>query len=555
MKKSYLLLLVLFTLSFNSYSQMTVSEDYSYEVSEPYEVIDGSKDYFIFKDRMISIKMRKKSFYIQQFDTNSLKELKRKEYDVSEILPDNFHPEGTKQLQGKIYFFYSSWSGRKTQHERLYYLTIDVNSAEIVGDPVQVVDVEGKLAGSFFTLVSVMGIPVSMGTVDKFDILTSQDSTKILIQYRKKPKVKRDTKSHDIIGVSVFNSDMSPIWDKEFKMPYTERRMDLLDFAVDNEGRGYALSKVFKDDSNQDKKKKRDETANYHIELFRLQQGESEIAKTKIELDGIFINGISLFESGNNQLFCAGYYNKGLLKGNFISKTHNKSSADGIVIIKLTKEGEVLKTYTKEIPLEVINTYISDRAKEKNKKKEEDDEAELQNMVLRDLIIYDDGGLAMVGEQYFIKEHHTQKYTYYTYHYYNILITKINADGSLAWMNKIPKKQIGKNGMGGMSYTYLSTTGYHYLLFLDNVKNMELPKNEFPSKHSDGKGGYFTSYKINDTNGAVTKGSVFDTRNLTDDFNAHQFSTNRVIKTSDSEFIVEVYKKKKEDVLVKISVK
>jgi len=557
MKKKYLVFLILITFSFNSYSQMTTSEDYSYEVSKPYEVIDGNKQYFVHQDKMISIKLEKKSFNIQQFDINSLNELIRTEYDSREILPDNYHPEGTKQLKDKIYFFYSSWSGRKTQHERLYYLTIDVNTAKITGDPVQIVDIEGKLAGSFLTMVSVMGIPISNRTVDKFDILTSQDSSKILVQYRKKPEVKRDTKSHDIIGVSVFNSDMTPIWDKEFKMPYTERRMDLLDFAIDNEGDGYMLAKVFKDDSNEDKKKKRDETANYHIELFRLQQGQSDIAKTKIELNNIFINGITLFESATNQLFCAGYYNKGLLKGNFISKKQNKSSADGIVIIKLSKEGDILKTYTQEIPLEVINMYISDRAKEKNKKKEEDDDdgAELQNMRLRDLIIHDDGGLTMVGEQYFIKEHHTTKSTYYTYHYYNILITKINADGSLAWMNKIPKKQIGRKGQGGMSYTYLSTPGNHYLLFLDNVKNMELAKNEFPSKHSDGKGGYFTSYKINDTSGEVTRGSVFDTRNLTEDFNAHQFSTNRVKKISDSEFIIEVYKKKKEDVLVKISVK
>lgn len=555
MKHKYLFFLVLIIFSFKSYSQDTTSKDYSYQVSEPYEVIDGYKRYFVHQDKMIAIKMRKKIIYIQQFDTESLKELNRKEYDVREILPDNYNPEGIKQLQDKIYFFYSSWSGRKTQHERLYYLTIDVNTAEIVGEPIQIADIQGKLAGSFLTLVSVMGIPFSTATVDKFDILSSEDSSKILIQYRKKPEVRRDTKSYDVIGVNVFNSDMTPIWNQEFKMPYTERRMDLLDFAVDNEGRGYVLSKVFKDDSDEDKKRKRDEEANYHIELFRLAQGANEIAKTKIELDGIFINGISLFESGNNQLYCAGYYNKGLLKGNFISKKHNKSSADGIVVFKLSKEGEILQTITQEIPLEVINLYISDRAKAKNEDKEDEDEAELQNMVLRDLIIYDDGSLALVGEQYFIVVHQTQKSTYYTYHYYNILITKINADGSLAWMNKIPKKQIGRKGLGGMSYTYLSTSDYHYLLFLDNVKNRELPKNEFPHKHSDGKGGYFTSYRINDTSGEITNSSVFDTRNLTEDFNAHQFSTDRVKKISDSAFIVEVYKKKKEDVLVKISVK
>lgn len=555
MTKSYLLLLFVTTFSFKSYPQMTASEDYSYEVGEPYEVIDGVKRYFTYQDQMISIKMHKKSLYIQQFDTKSLKELQRKEYDTREVFPDNFQPEGIKQVQNKIYFFYSSWSGKKTQLERLYYITIDVNSAEIIGDSIQFVEVEGKLAGSFIASGSIMGIPVSMGTYNKFDILTSQDSTKILVQYRKKPEVKRDTKSHDIIGVSVFNSNMSPIWNNEFEMPYTERRMNLLDFAVDNEGRGYILSKVFKDDSNKDKKKKTDDMSNYDFELFTLLQDQNKIRKTKIDLEGAFINGISLFESGNNQLFCAGYYNSGLLEGGFLNKKQNKRSADGVIIIKLSKEGEVLKTYKQEIPIGVINMNVSNKVQGKNEKIDEEGSAELQNLVLRDLIIYDDGGLAMVGEQYFITERRTQKRVYYVYHYASILITKINADGSLAWMNKIPKHQVGGNGLGGMSYTYLSSLNAHYLLFLDHVKNMELAENKYPHVHNDGHGGYLTSYKISDVSGEVTKGSVFDTRNLTEDFNAHQFSTNRVIKTSDSEFLIEVYKKKKEDVLIKISVK
>lgn len=555
--KLFTLLLIVACASF-SFAQKELSSDYEYSVSEPYEVIDGAKMYFAHDNKLIAVKMRRKSVYIQQFDTETLKELIRKEYDEEEIFPDNYSPEGVKQFGDKIYFYYSSWSGKKTQHERLYYLTIDMNTAEIIGEGKQIADIDGKLAGSFSTLISIMGIPFAMNTVDKFDIFRSEDSTKILVQYRKKPEVKRDTKSYDIIGINVYNADMSPIWNKEFKMPYTERRMDLLDFTVDNEGNGYLLSKVFEDDSADDKKKKRDEQANYHIELLRLSQGETEMKTTKIELDGIFINSIRLFESGNNQLYCAGYYNKGLLKGSFLGgRSQNKSSADGIVIFKLSKEGKILQNIVHEIPLEVINLYISDKAQAKNEDKEEDEDedVEMQNMVLRDLIIYDDGSLAFMGEQYFMIVHQTQKSVYYTYHYYNILATKINADGSLAWMTKIPKKQIGRKGRGGMSFTYLSNSDSHFLLFLDNVKNIDLPKNEFPAKHSDGKGGYLTSYRINDATGDVTNGSVFDTRNLSEDFDAHQFSTDRIIKTADDEFIVEVYKKKKEDVLVKVKIK
>ncbi|WP_338732075.1 hypothetical protein [Mangrovimonas cancribranchiae] len=555
MKKNIVLLILSLFLGLTVYSQSNnTSSEYSYEVGKPYEVIDGKRKFFVHNDKMVAIKMRRSSVYVQQFNTNSLEETIRKEYKEDYFLPKNYHPERMLQFNDKIYFFYSSWSD-ETQHDRLFYNTIDINTCEIDKNSVKVLDIEGELGGSFFTTMHIMGLQISKGM--KFDFLTSQDNGKLLIQYRKKPEVKRDVKSYDIIGVNVFNTnDMSLDWSKEYKMPYTERRMDLLDFAVDNEGKGYILTKVFDDDSNDDKKKKRDENANYHIELFRLLKGETNIAKTKIELDKIFINGISLFETSNNQIYCAGYYNKGLLKGSFISKKHNKDSADGVVIFKLSKDGEILKSVTHEIPLDVINLYISKRAKKRNSKKENDEGAELQNMVLRDFVIHNNGSVTLIGEQFYVVRHRSQYTgTYYSYHYENILATKVNADGSLAWFKKIPKKQQGDYSQGGMSYTYLTTPNDLFVLFLDNVKNMDLPEDKYPYKHTDGKGGYLTSYKINFDSGNMSKSSVFDTRNLTDEFVAEKFNTDRVIKTSDTSFIVEFYKKRKEDVLVKIGLK
>ena len=127
-----------------------------------------------------------------------------------------------------------------------------------------------------------MGMFGGFGVTDKFDFITSYDESKLMVQYRKKPEVKRDTKSYDIIGVNVYDFTLNPVWSNEYKMPYTERRMNLLDFAVDSEGHGYMLSKVFHDDSNKDKKKKKDKDANYHMELFRLLDGSDNIEITKI---------------------------------------------------------------------------------------------------------------------------------------------------------------------------------------------------------------------------------------------------------------------------------
>lgn len=563
MKKIYLLLCVCFTL-LNVNAQKSLSNEYNYTISKPFEVIDGAKNYFASGNIMMAIKEDRKNIYIQKFDTNSLTEISREEYAKKDFLPDNAYPEGIVQLKGKCIYFYSSWSGKKTKHERLYFFEIDFTSGKIIeGEHKKIIDHEGYLAKSYFGFISTMGIPImgygSMFGGKKFDILPSMDSTKVLIEYRKKPTVKRDTKSTDVIGFYVFDADLNSLWNKDFKMPYTERRMDLLDYAIDTKGDGYMLAKIFKDDSNKDKKKKKDKNANYHLELFKLNKDNADIKKTRIELDNSFINELKLFESEKGFMYLAGYYNNGLRgkvnKGHLFGKEEKKKNADGVVLFKFSLDGELVSKDSHEIPNEIINQYISDRSADRNEKRDDKEGLEFENLYLDNLILNSDGSVLLVGEQFRLIEKRTTKRVYYVYLYRNILVSKINADGSLAWMAKVPKNQVGKNGKGGMSYTYLHSKGNHHLIFLDNVKNMDLPLNEFPYKHSDGQGGYLTSYKINDASGSVSKGSVFDSRNLDNDTKAHQFNTNRILKTSEDTFIVEVYKKKKEDVLIKVEIK
>jgi predicted aspartyl protease len=77
---------------------------------------------------------------------------------------------------------------------------------------------------------------------------------------------------------------------------------------------------------------------------------------------------------------------------------------------------------------------------------------------------------------------------------------------------------------------------------------------QIPALHSDGYGGYLTSFKINDETGAISKGSILDTREVTDKMEVYQFSNNRIVKTAEDQFVLEVYKKSKEDVLIKVDI-
>ena len=431
----------------------------------------------------------------------------------------------------------------------MFSVEIDFDKGEFLA-PKLMFQVDGKIAGTF-TAMGPTFMSFKFSVSDKFDFLHSHDKNKVLVQYRKKPEVKNDKKSYDVIGLAAFDSNLNEISNREIKMPYTERRMNNLDYQLDNEGNLYLLTKVFHDDSNDDKKKKKDEVENYHLELFFIKNGSSDFTISKFENKEKFITKLWLFDSPQNYTICGGFYSNG--KGSL-------DDSDGILAFKIDKAGQIYDYVYHDIPVEILNQYEGKKTIKKNEKKEkEGDEAKFSDLELRNLIVNQDGSFVLIGEQYFMLQHTMMtsnggSRTYYTYHYNDILATKISEDGKLEWMKKIPKMQRGAKGKGGMSYKYFSANQNHYLIFLDNVKNIDLPLDKTPALHSDGQGGYLTAVKIADSDGSSTKESILNGRDI-EDFEMHQFSVDRVFQTSENTFMLEIYKKKKEDVMIKVTMK
>jgi hypothetical protein len=542
MRKFLCVLIILLSLQ-EGYSQKTLSTDYSYKVSEPYKVFDAKeKVYFSKGNEVLALKLDGKEVLIQKFNSDKPAFIKEKLYE--KFFPKNYSVEEILELNGKYYFFYSSWDGDKDK-EQLFYVEIDFDKGEFIENHKLLFQVDGKVAGT--PTIGSMGF--SMSIEDKFDFYQPRDKKSILIQYRKKPEVKRDTKSFDILGLYTFDGGLNKTSGNEVTMPYTERRMNNLDYQLDNKGNLYLLTKVFHDDSNDDKKKKKDTEANYHVEMFVIKSGSNKIDISKFDNKDKFINKLWLFDTDKDYLICGGFYSNG--KGDF-------DDCDGIIAFKIKSDGTIYDKTFHEIPLEVLNQYESEKTKKKNEKKErKGDDAKFSDLELSDLAINEDGSIVLVGEQYFIVTHTSYSpqggmRTTVTYHYCDMLISKINADGKLGWMKKIAKNQVGSRGKGGMSYKYFNANNNHYFVYLDNVKNIDLPLDKAPARHSDGQGGYLTAVKISDTDGVLTKGSILNSREV-EDFKIYQFSTNRIVKTSENSFLLEVYKKKKEDIMIKVN--
>lgn len=549
MKKLKLLLLLFISLSFSGLAQ-----DFDYEVSKPYPVIDAATKFYLSKDdQIMSIKSHGKKFaIIQKWDANSMKQISRTEYND---LPDGFLLESFQEFEDNYYMFYSVWD-KPNEKEQLFVRRIDFETGKFTDKGTLLLKVDGKVTSAngggqgFYGAVSASGF----GVVDKFNVQASYDESTVLIQYRKKPENRKDKENKDIIGFGVFDSNMEKISVEEVEMPYTEAKMNNLDYSIDSEGRIYVLALVYKDDTQRLTTK--DGEVNYEVEVLRIDALSSELTHTPIDLGtDVYLSEVVLFNQKNDEMICAGFY------------TNNRKTigdANGVVLFNVDKNAEVTDIRKYEIPLAVLNMYKSERQQKKNEKADEKGKAEFSNLAMRNLITFEDGSTMLIGEQHYVVQHtyvtsNGSTRTYYTYHYNDLLVTKMEPSGELAWMKKLGKKQTGRGQsyytiQGGMSFKYFRNKDAHYFLFLDNIKNLELGLDEVPDGHTDGAGGFLMAYKVDDNSGDVSKVALFDTRDV-HGIDVFQFQVNRIVQTSATEFVIEVYKKKKEDILIKVKVK
>lgn len=528
--KIYIITFSLFYCCFLN-AQNNLSKDYTYTIGEPYEnikpVINNYRPFYYTKkgNQIMAVKSNLKRLVVQKFNVENLKLISSEEITD---LPKNKKQEKVVAFNNKYYYFYSSWSGRKTKHERLYYREVDFEKGAFSDQPILLVDIPEKIK-SFFGF-------------DKFDIKTSIDSTKLMVKYANIPKIKNNNKSFELIKLHVFDKDLNQTWSKEYKMMYSETKTEVIDYKVSSLGDVYILSKIFHDNSKKDKGRGKGGTQNYHLEVVKISKDSEN--SLKLDLDNKFINAANMYLNKTGKLTITGFYTKGNIKGRYID-----NDTDGVFIFKFDKDDNLIYKKTHEIPTSIIKQYESDKTKKKLNKKESENEAEFPNLSPQYLGI-NDTGITLIGEQFFQTEYKGR----FRQHYHDMLITKLDNKGDLLWMKKLPKKQ--KRGkektLSELSFSYFLSNNYHHLIFLDNMKNINLPLNKVPHLHLGGYGGYLTTYKINDDNGAVKKDAIFDTNEVGEDQIEIDYINNRLIEILENEFIIEVLSKK-ENRLIKIS--
>ena len=538
MKNILCLLLCLLIHQHTSYAQDTpvkLSPNFTVSTGPVYPMVESKFKYYFSLEPKFSIAIKRvgDQVYIQKFDNTTMSKMSEKMYndigrhDVEKVMKSG----------DKIYYIYS-WIDKLTKKKTLYARTVNKEGEMLPLKILCATDSEVTMIGtvSIDAMIGVAGI--------KYDISESTDKSTILVRY-KLPKMSRtDSKNFESFGFAVLDAaTLEKQWQGEITMPFSELDMNNLAFTVTKNGNVYLLTYVSS------------------IKEFQLMVLHPDLSLNtyKVNIKSLEIEEFKLQEASDGNLLCTGYFANGIdiiyaqSKMGMVGFTKTKSfNTNGLVQLKLTRDGKVLESHEYEFPIELINQYEGDRMKNKNNEREAIGKAGINDLKIVEIILVKDGSSIIVGEQQYVRT----VYGGWAHHYDDLIVMKLDAKGQLLWVKKLPKKQTGGYGLGGMSIKTIRVDGAFYMLFLDNIKNANLTVNDAPAGHSDDfGGGFLTAYKMDEGNGAVEKHNILNFRNVPGIIGV-RFRTKNIIDTFPQTFMIEgIAKEERENALVTFKLK
>ncbi|MBQ4821323.1 hypothetical protein [Aquimarina sp. MMG016] len=522
--------LFLFLITGFVYAQKPVLlEDFTFKASEKYKRIKSLSTYQVASgDRLVSIKKGRNNMTIQRFSLKDLKEEPKKR----QVIEDKGDFQTVLKLGGKAVVFY-------TVKDKAFAQKISLTGI-VAEKPIQVANDKENIDRDF-GFKSTYGFDAG-GRINKFAFKKSPDGNKLLVLYR----IETAGDKADKVGILVYDSAINLLWRRKVQMPYASDKIQNEDFAIDNEGSFYMTASIFND--SESKKDKLEST--YRTEVFKIKETPKDIIKSVIKIPGRSITDavINLDTSGKARV--TGFY----------APDANKAEISGVFSVVLDESGKTANIIKSDIPEETLQDLALKREARINEgTQDEKDKKDLENLRVNNIMFNEDGSTIVLGEQRYVESFTTSSSsgsrTTYKYYYRDIFTFKLNSEGKIDWMHRLPKYQMGTRGKRSMSYINFRNKGKHYLFYIDDFTNLKRSFDESPTKYFDGKKEfiYMTAYVLDDATGEVTKEPILtgsDVRNSRLDV----MGLSKVATLPNMDMFFEVYDGKKNNLLLKVSV-
>jgi hypothetical protein len=298
-----------------------------------------------------------------------------------------------------------------------------------------------------------------------FTYTISNDEKRILIYYN----LPQERDENEKFSYHILDKDLNLLWEKKITLPYENELFSVVDYDIQENGDLYLLSKIFKDKAKAIRKGK----PNYQYQIIAYtDQGENKI-EYPVNLEDKFLIDMKIAIHLDGDIICGGFYSD-----------NGTTTISGSYFLKIDESTKsIVSKSFKEFELDFITQNMTDKDKRRTqKRKAKGKEVDLFQYGLEDIVLKEDGGAILIGEQYFVRVVTTTDgqgnvSTSYHYFYNDILVLNINADGEIEWAEKIAKRQHTVNDGGYFSSYALAITGDKInFIFNDNAKNLASSK-------------------------------------------------------------------------------
>lgn len=397
--------------------------------------------------------MHKTRRYLRRYDRalNPVGELK---IDLTDSKQDREFEDVVMTKKGEV-FMLSSFVNKTQKKNYLFAQKVDKKTLQTKGDLRKIADVPTDTKGfSFNRLFSAYKDNGSFSTI------FSQDSSKCLVM-ASAPFDKGEPEKFDL---TVLNEDMQIVWDKLITLPYADELWETHSYRLDNDGDVYIVGKLYKDKPKNRIKGK----PNYKFQLLRYTAAGEQPEIINISLRDKFITDIKVTLLDNGDYICAGFYSK-----------EGYASIGGVYYMTIDgKTNTPTAQSSKDFPLDFLTEGMSERQKKRAERKVQDGDApELNNILFHEIIRRDDGGCVLIGEQFYMRESSymdAQGRWHSTRYYYNedIIVTSINPKGEIEWSGKVLKNQMS-TGRPGIFNSYVTAVvgDKIHIIFNDDIDN------------------------------------------------------------------------------------
>ncbi|WP_282778129.1 hypothetical protein [Phaeodactylibacter xiamenensis] len=266
-----------------------------------------------------------------------------------------------------------------------------------------------------------------------YNYALSRDSSKVLIYY----KLDYEKDSKERIGLKVFDNRMNELWELNTTLPYTGELFEAKDYKIDSNGNVYILGKLYNDKPKEEIRG----APNYKYQILSYSDEGTKLQQYPIDPEGKFLNGMKIAIKEDQNIICSGFYS---LEGN------NSIHGSGFIRIN-SKTKSIEEKKFAEFGIDFLTQNMSDGKEKRTKKKKENDrDVALYAYKLDGIILKDDGGATLIGEQRSdfsnfrystnpIGQQTRQTNVKYTCN--DIIVVSLSSNGEIEWAKKIQKKQ------------------------------------------------------------------------------------------------------------------